>query len=216
MESWQSYLMGNGSMKIGIFSDVHGHLDELHKTLDLLESHQVNQIICAGDLVDKGAYSDGVIDLIRTLGIPCVMGNHDAKAQYMWLTDNEPLQDRSLAYLKTLPESLVFEWAEFTVYLCHSNPWHDASVYVYPTRPEILFKLVADDVNADIIVMGHTHHPMHVQIDHKCIINPGSIYGNRDRNERTCGILSLPESTFEIYDIESGNQLPVSSRKVLY
>lgn len=203
-------------MKIGMFSDVHGHLDELHKTLILLESHRVDHIICAGDLVDKGTDSDGVIELMQSRQIPCVMGNHDAKAQFMWLSDHEPLQDRSLAYLRQLPPSLTFEWSGFTAYLCHANPWQDASVYVYPTRPEILFQLVADDVNASIIIMGHTHHPMCVHVNGKIIVNPGSIYGNRNRDERTCGILSLPECDFSLYDIVRGGKLQLSVQKVVY
>ncbi len=70
-------------MKIGIFSDVHGHLEELKKTLALLKSLEVDEMICAGDLVDKGTQSDEVVALMQESAIPCVQGNHDAKAQYI-------------------------------------------------------------------------------------------------------------------------------------
>ena len=90
-------------MKIGIFSDVHGHLDELHQTLALLKTHQVETMLCAGDFVDKGTQSDEVIALMQEQGIACVLGNHDAKAQYIWLSYREPLQETSLAYLSQLP-----------------------------------------------------------------------------------------------------------------
>ena len=85
-------------MKIGIFSDVHGHLTELQKTLALFQSHDVDQIVCLGDLVDKGTDSDGVISLMAEREITCVLGNHDAKAQYGWLTYNVPLTPKSLIW----------------------------------------------------------------------------------------------------------------------
>lgn len=50
-------------MKIGIFSDVHGHLIELQKTLALFERLQVDQLLCCGDLVDKGKESDANVDI---------------------------------------------------------------------------------------------------------------------------------------------------------
>jgi putative phosphoesterase len=191
-------------MKIGIFSDVHGHLDELHKTLRLFERLNVDQILCAGDLVDKGLHSDGVIDLMRELNIPCVQGNHDSKAQFVWFMYNEPLQERSLTYLTSLPASLTFHWAGVEVYITHANPWQDASIYLYPSRPAVLFREIVKAVDGQVIILGHTHHPMYVQFEGKVIINPGSIYSNRDRPERTGGVLSLPDCHFELYDVDTG------------
>jgi putative phosphoesterase len=195
-------------MRIGVFSDVHGHLAQLHQTLLILRQLEVDQLLCVGDLVDKGSDSDAVITLMQEQSILCVQGNHDAKARFGWLNNQAPLRDESLAYLRKLPEALLFEWAGVSVYVTHSNPWLDTSVYIYPTRPKALFKLVADSVAAQVIVLGHTHQPMRVEIDGKVIVNPGSVYGNRDLDARTCGVLSLPDRRFDIYDIDSGNRLP--------
>jgi putative phosphoesterase len=195
-------------MRIGIFGDVHGHLVELEKTLALLEHLNVDQIICMGDLVDKGQHSNAVIDQMREREIICIQGNHDAKAQFMWLSHHdEPLTGTSLDYLIDLPETLSFVWEDVTVFLCHANPWLDTSIYVFPTRPLALFREVIEAVEETILIMGHTHHPMWVKIDAKTLVNPGSIYGNRDRVERTCGVLTLPDCIFELYDIDSGCQL---------
>jgi putative phosphoesterase len=193
-------------MKIGLFSDVHGHVNELHKTLALLESHGVDQMLCAGDLVDKGQYSDEVVDVLRSRAIPCVQGNHDAKVQFGYL-HHQTLKDSSFVYLTSLPPTLTFQWEDLKIYLCHANPWEDSSIYVYPTRPLSLLQMVARAVDADVMIMGHTHHPMCLTVESKLLINPGSIYGNRDRREQTCGILSLPDCTFTLYDIDTGRQL---------
>jgi predicted phosphodiesterase len=45
-------------MKIGIFSDIHGHLNEVQKTIALLDSLTVDEIIRGGDLGDKAGEAD--------------------------------------------------------------------------------------------------------------------------------------------------------------
>ncbi len=194
-------------MKIGVFSDVHGHLDELHMTLKLFESLKVDTLICAGDLVDKGDYSNEVVNIMREQDIPCVQGNHDKKAQFVWLTHEDSLTSATIDYLTKLPVSLDYVWTGKTVHVCHANPWLDASYYIYPDSHEFLFQEVVTTVKADIVIMGHTHNPMCVTYDDALMINPGSIYGNRDRKQRTCGVLTLPKNTFQIYDIETGKEL---------
>jgi putative phosphoesterase len=195
------------TLKIGIFSDVHGHLNELKQTLALLEELAVDKIICTGDLVDKGSDSNGVVKLMKERAIPCIQGNHDLKACYIWLSYQETLEGDTVDYLSQLPTSLSYEWEGVSLYFCHENPWRDPSFYIFPSRPRILHQQVAEAVPEKVIVMGHTHHPMRVEVDGKILINSGSIYGNRDRPERTCGILSLPDCGFEIYDIETKQKL---------
>ena len=97
-------------MKIGIFSDVHGHLSELHKTLDLFEHLAVDHLLCCGDLVDKGKESDAVVSLMRERAIPCIQGNHDFKAQFTFFTSHEMLSNKTIDYLSKLPPTLSFCW----------------------------------------------------------------------------------------------------------
>lgn len=194
-------------MKIGIFSDVHGHLKELHQTLTLFESLQVDTLICCGDLVDKGKDSDAVVAIMRDKSIPCIQGNHDFKAQFTWFTHHEILSSQTIDYLSNLPPILSYTWAGIDIFVCHANPWQDSSVYISPDRPEALFREVINAVDEEIIIMGHTHHPMCVEIEGKYLINAGSIYGNRNRPERTCAILTLPDCQFDLYDIDTGQVL---------
>lgn len=193
-------------MKIGVFSDVHGCTDELVRTLDLLATLNVDALVCAGDLVDKGPDSDGAVRLMAARGIPCVRGNHDRQASFSGSLAASTLSTTAIDYLSTLPDKLTDNWAGVSVCVCHANPWHDPSVYVYPSRPAALFELVALAVPAQIIIMGHTHHPMRVEHMGKLLLNPGSIYGNRDRATRTCAVLTLPDMHFDLYDIASGQR----------
>lgn len=196
-------------MKIGIFSDVHGHLAELEKTLALFENLQVDALLCCGDLVDKGKESDAVVSLMRERNIPCIQGNHDFKAQFTWFTHHEMLSSKTIDYLSKLPPTLTYEWEGISIFACHANPWQDTSVYVFPERPQALFREVINAVEAQIIIMGHTHHPMQVEIEGKYLLNPGSIYGNRNQAERSCAVLSLQDCDFTLYDIDTGEILKI-------
>lgn len=200
-------------MKIGIISDIHGAIDQLNKALKLLEQHQVDQMICAGDLVDFGTDSIGVVNRILSAKIPCVAGNHDQDARH-----NQPLRQRqveqgfnlqlfdeyTLMQLERLPVSLNFEWDATTILLTHANPWFDNRLYVFPHSPLPLFRRVIREGNADIIILGHTHEPMHIEIEGKYILNPGSVAGSYELGFGTCGLLKLPQMEFQILNIETG------------
>lgn len=210
-------------MKIGVLSDIHGEYDALKKALDLFSQRQVETVICAGDLVDRGSDGDKVVDLIRELNIPCVQGNHDAMAQktQAFLSRHlneglpiEPLRADTVDFLSGLPLELRFEWMGVTVYMTHENPLHDPSKFIYPTTSSALFEMVAKTTQAQVVILGHTHRPMHVQVGNVQIINPGSVYANHGPYGQTCGILHLPDNIFEFWDVETSQQLPITTRSI--
>ncbi len=114
-------------MNIGIISDIHGDLDGLERALELLRDKGAEQIICAGDLVDKGSAPDAVVALIKAQSISCVQGNHDHAAikHQQWVRQFGNLQleewraqllhDDTTAYLETMPQTLSFAWGGISV-----------------------------------------------------------------------------------------------------
>ncbi len=97
-------------MKIGIISDVHAHLIPLEKALSIFELEQVDAIVCAGDLVEKGQDGDVVVALLQELNIPCVLGNHDEMIQgnQRWFRENlDPNNPNALKHLMS-DDSLLF------------------------------------------------------------------------------------------------------------
>src|SRR5438132_3953606 len=111
-------------MKLGLIADIHCDVEGLHRAMRLLDDHGVDDLLCAGDLVEKGKGCDGdaVVEVMRCLEIPCVKGNHDIHAAFnqQWIRENliprNPklldllLKDHTLAYLAELPETVSFEW----------------------------------------------------------------------------------------------------------
>ena len=63
--------------RIALFSDVHGNLPALDAALADLETAGIGEVYCLGDLVGYGPDPAGVVDRIRSLGIPTIRGNYD-------------------------------------------------------------------------------------------------------------------------------------------
>ena len=203
-------------MKIGIISDIHAQFDALKRVLRLLEKQAVDQIICVGDLIDRGDDGDAVVALINRREIPCVQGNHDkmAKSTQAFIKRNphlnlplDALKSETVEFLSALPQSLKLNLAGVSVMIVHDNPWHDQTQYIFPNSGVHVFQDVVKTAKTQIIIMGHTHLPMCVHYQNSVIVNPGSVCINRVEYNQTCGILHLPERKFDLYDINSGNQL---------
>lgn len=62
-----------------VIGDVHGCLDEFKTLLDKCKYSSDDRLIVAGDLVDRGPDSPGVVRLAIALGAECVAGNHEDK-----------------------------------------------------------------------------------------------------------------------------------------
>src|SRR5690242_20299168 len=67
-------------MKYLIIGDVHGCYDELQDLLDKVGLTSDDQIICIGDMVDRGPKSDEVLNFFRTTpNAMSIQGNHERK-----------------------------------------------------------------------------------------------------------------------------------------
>src|SRR5258708_9999046 len=107
-------------MKIGVIADIHGDAEALRLALDIFQSNDVAQIVCAGDIVDKGPDNPAALHLLQNAAIHCIAGNHDHDEQYIGSLDED-----TAAYLRQLPETLRFTWENQRVLLAHASPWTD-------------------------------------------------------------------------------------------
>lgn len=133
----------------------------------------------------------------------------------MWDTDEDEsigngfddfLNSYRARYVSSLPMTHNFHWEGVHVYLAHGAPWSDTT-HVFPNTSMDTCSKIFDVTKADIVVLGHTHIPMKLRFHDKWILNPGALCGNRDDLRHTCGILELPETEFEIFDIVTGKSV---------
>ncbi|MGB0991860.1 MAG: metallophosphoesterase family protein [Akkermansiaceae bacterium] len=67
-------------MKYAIVSDIHANLEALTSVLDDVSAHDVDRLICLGDVVGYNANPCECIDILRDTGCLVLRGNHDAYA----------------------------------------------------------------------------------------------------------------------------------------
>ncbi len=189
-------------MNVGILSDVHGDYKTLEIALDRLDRyHEVDQILCAGDLVGRGPQPDKVVQLIRERGIPTVRGNHDE-----W---SYGLSPENKAYLKDLPLEWRTEMAGRTIFMCHGKPGNNLWGLYRDHISNTLLNMMLVSLGADVLITGHTHVPLYVRVKRGCVINPGSLYTfhNVRSTSHTYGVLHLPDMSFDLYDITAERKL---------
>lgn len=208
-------------MKLGIISDIHADHEHLEIALALLEKLGADQLLCAGDLVDGMTEGNRAAQRVKALNIPVVMGNHDhafsrppsdewrSTVSHMYQQDDN-VTESTAGYLASLPLKLNLEYEGVRIVLAHANTW-DQTSYLFPAAKsfERFQRLARENMqDADVVILGHTHTPMRVQIGKLWVFNPGSVQGNRYmyRPTHTCAILRVPELEFEVYDILTGQR----------
>lgn len=192
-------------LRIGLISDIHANLPALNLALNHLERAQVDRVVCLGDVVEKGPDGDAVVEVLQRRLITTVQGNHDINAvKHAELEGRHTaLSDSSLAWLAALPPVREYLWAGRFVVLAHGSPVDPAIGIVPGDVP----KVVRRDLrrrDADVLLVGHTHRPMHLRFAGMEIVNPGSVSHGRCDLGRTCAVLCLPAMRVEVCLLESG------------
>ena len=106
----------------GILGDVHGNREALARVLEALDRHQVQRIVCLGDVIGYNADPDECVEIVRRRCAVTIAGNHDlialgrldfrrcsTKAEYALRTTRRKLQPSSKTWLAALPTSHVLE-----------------------------------------------------------------------------------------------------------
>src|SRR6185436_6063002 len=84
-------------MRIAIFSDMHANAIAFDAVLADLHAQRPDQSVCLGDAIQGGPQPDAVVQRLRALGCPVVMGNADAWLLTGQATGAEPTSAQQLA-----------------------------------------------------------------------------------------------------------------------
>lgn len=193
-------------MKIGIIADIHGDYAALKTALDRLDNvHQVDHILCAGDLIGRGPEQDQVVSLIRERGILTVKGNHDE-----W---SFGLSAANAEFLEDLPINWQGEFMGYSFFMCHGKPGNNIWGLYRDHVSNTLLNMMLGSLDADVLIVGHTHVPMFIRVANGCVINPGSLYtfDSMRVTSHTYGVLHLPALTFDLYDLTIEPTKPVET-----
>ena len=190
-------------MKLGIVADVHCNIAGLRIALD--EMGPVDELICAGDAVYQFRFSNDVIELLRERNARYILGNHERVLLSDWgerARSGDGVRKELVEYMASRPFETKTVVDGKKLLIVHGSPYDPHDEYLYPNSPN-LQKL--SGLDADIVILGHTHYHMALPVGRTLVINPGSAGEARDhRNgfQLSCAVLDTQsgEVTFHHYD----------------
>jgi putative phosphoesterase len=175
-------------MRLAIISDIHGNLLGLETVLADLRSKSVDVIVNLGDCVTSPLWPRETLELIDTLSLPTVRGNHDRKLAEEPRLEMKPtvaftsdsLTADQRRRLGALPASLELDDDVFAV---HGRPDTDSEYLLEDKVDGRLILATAKtlgerigDRRESLILCGHSHH-QHVAHapGNRLVVNPGSV-----------------------------------------
>jgi putative phosphoesterase len=181
-------------MRILLIADIHGNWP----ALQALAAETYDVCLCLGDLVDYGLDPAPCIDWVRNHAHHTVRGNHDhgvaqnvavtGKSGFKYLTaltrplTRERLSEADLRYLAVLPLSRMVTVQNTRFLLVHATPRDPLDEYG-PADVDFWARRL-QNVEAEVICVGHTHLPFVLEVGDKLVINPGSVGQPRDGDPR--------------------------------
>jgi len=184
-------------MRIGLLSDIHANAHALVAVLTSAKRKNIEKLLCCGDYVGYYYEPDRVMKMMDDWDWVGIQGNHEVML-FDWMDGKnrdevkskygsgisvamEKLAVERLQALSQMPELVKFNINDKAVMLCHGSPW-DSEMYVYPdSNSDTINRLFTHDPEFDLLVFGHTHHPVNWEQADRKIINPGSVGQPRDR-----------------------------------
>lgn len=173
--------------RIGVIGDVHCEDVALERALNAL--HDVDAILCVGDIVDGLGDVERCIELLMNGRVLTVAGNHER-----WFLEgsmrhfDDATETMGIGYrdwLDGLPKTRRFETVAGTAILCHGIGEDDMSFLRPDTKGyglqalDELRALMLDD-SVQFMIGGHTHEMMVRGFEGLTVINAGTLHRNFD------------------------------------
>ena len=211
-------------MLLAIVSDIHGNLTAFDAVIGDLAHRGVDRVVHGGDLALDGCRGAEVIDRVRELGWPGIVGNTD---ELLWRPEERERQTRNSPKLRPLLEMLFDNYAPATraalgeeriAWLRKLPPEHRSEgVAVVHAGPDDLWRAPLPDwedselattygaLDAETVVYGHIHRPYVRELGRFTVANSGSV-GNSFDGDRRAAYALIEDGAVQIvrveYDVE--------------
>lgn len=195
--------------KYAFLSDIHGNIIALEAVLNDIKKQgiPVEYIYCLGDLVGYGPNPNEVIELIRDMKIPCVLGNYDEAVGFYlpncgckidqprdkeWMLNSlgvssKLTSEENKAFLRELEDKIEVILEGKKILMVHGSPYSIVE-YVFEDSIETQSNMV-QETDAEVIVFGHTHYPYVKAVNEVLLINTGSVGRPKDRDPRAAYVV---------------------------
>lgn len=210
-------------MRIAVIADIHSNISSLNEVLLDIDNRNTDLIVCMGDLVGYATYPNEVIDTIRENKILTIKGNYDEAvgekrmicgcdypdpkdAQNAGLSLNWTINktsDDNKEFLRNLPKEIRMTFGGKTILFVHGSP---RKINEYLKENSIEADEVMTNIDADILVCGHTHKPYYKMYGSKMLVNAGSAGKPKT---------GTPKANYVVIDIK-GDNVSVETYEVDY
>jgi putative phosphoesterase len=218
-------------MRIAFISDIHGNFTAFQAVLADINSQNIDQIVCLGDVATMGPQPAEVINTLRGMDCVFIKGNHDQAvldpenaAQYeithylipdlYWCRDQ--LTSDDLKFIDSFKPMLDIKLSNgIDILAFHGSP-HSSIDIIQATTPIEALDAYFGKKTAHIFIGGHSHIQMQRRHGDKLILNSGSV-GNVFKYVYTPGVVPslLPWAEYMIIS-QTGNSISVDSRRVYF
>lgn len=205
------------TLRIGVFSDVHGNCVALDAVLSDLRNQSVDGMVCLGYAVQGGAQPAETVSRLRDLSVPTVMGNSD-----FWLltgedpTGKEPvsnaqnevrvwslsmLEEKDLDFIRQFKKVITLPLDDVSLVCFHGSPASFDDL-ILPATPEEEFVRMVEGYGDSILCGGHTHLQQLRRFRDSFFFNPGSAGFSFDHSQTSA---ELSADRWAEYAIVSSN-----------
>lgn len=175
-------------MRIAILSDIHGNIWALEAVLADIRREGADLIVNAGDILSGPLEPSATADLLMSLDLPTIRGNHERNLleceqrrgapsdQYAY----EHTSETQRAWLRALPAVLALS---DDIFMCHGTPASDLTYLLEHVdangaslaRNEEVERHL-EGIAQGLIICGHSHRPRAYAVSGgRLAVNPGSV-----------------------------------------
>jgi putative phosphoesterase len=181
-------------MRIAVISDMHGNDYAFEKVEADIKRQGVDQIVCLGDAIQGGAQPKEVVQRLRGMNCPVVMGNADdwmltgvdsgrEQIPAERLKKMEAIREWSLSKLTEEDKEFISKFQPTVTLqvekglnlLCFHGSPTDYEDVIRSTTPEEDFQKLLGAYNKNILTGGHTHAQQVRRCGEYFFFNPGSV-----------------------------------------
>ena len=153
----------------------------------------VDQIIFLGDAATMGPQPKPVVDILKGLNCPCIMGNHDENLINLdqieegnhadWYIDiahwtATQLDEADFAFLRSFQPKLDLDFGtkaqEPAIHCFHGSPKSNQDFLLITTTDAELAEFLGPQT-ATVLIGGHAHVQMIRRYGHSMLVNVGSV-----------------------------------------
>lgn len=193
-------------MRLGLISDVHCNAAAFERALTEL-GPRVDEILLLGDLIHEYRFSNEVIARARGEGLRYVLGNHELGfLKHRAAAPQAEVSPDLVAYLREVPLRLDLDIGGKRICVVHASPFPPYHDYLFSGSP--LLRRCAG-LDADILLVGHTHVPMAERHHGTLVINPGSLGESPPGSALvSCAVLDTASETVELLRFPNPRHAP--------